>query len=251
MARNSSKTVLFLCTGNYYRSRFAEILFNATAKRMGLPWVAHSRALALERGSGNVGPIAKSVLKWLETKGIRDIVSTCRLPQSVVERDFEAAEIVIALHQIEHQPLIEGRFPTTLNQVEFWNIDDDPRALDRIEAGVNSLIARLISGRDSSERNVPATVPIPKQLEKPKLTPKPVTVRVGRETKGRRGKGVTLIWDLPGTEETIRDLATTLKQRCGTGGTVKDRQIEIQGDQRDRITAVLIEMGYLVKRVGG
>jgi predicted translation initiation factor SUI1 len=251
MARNSPKTVLFLCTGNYYRSRFAEILFNATAKRMGLPWVAHSRALALERGSGNVGPIAKTVLKWLETKGIQDIVSTCRLPQSVTEGDFQTAEKVIALKQAEHQPLLEQRFPSRLNQVEFWNVDDDPRALDLIEAEVNGLIARLIGGRDSTERNDPPHVPIPKQLEKPKPTPKPVTVRVGRETKGRRGKGVTLVWDLPGTEETIRDLATTLKQRCGTGGTVKDRQIEIQGDQRDRITAVLIEMGFLVKRVGG
>lgn len=56
----SSKNVLFLCTGNYYRSRYAEILFNSVAGRMGLPWRASSRGLALERGVNNVGPMAVS-----------------------------------------------------------------------------------------------------------------------------------------------------------------------------------------------
>src|SRR5262249_57225544 len=60
MARRSEKTVLFLCTGNYYRSRFAEALFNSVAGRMGLPWRASSRGLALERGVNNVGPMAVS-----------------------------------------------------------------------------------------------------------------------------------------------------------------------------------------------
>ncbi|MFO0937573.1 MAG: translation initiation factor [Gemmataceae bacterium] len=76
-------------------------------------------------------------------------------------------------------------------------------------------------------------------------------VRLGRESKGRRGKGVTLVWDLPGSDDDIQQLAATLKNRCGTGGTVKDRIIEIQGDQRDRIQALLEELGFSVKRVGG
>ncbi len=50
MAKSDNKTVLFLCTGNYYRSRFAEILFNSVAGNMGLPWQASSKGLALERG---------------------------------------------------------------------------------------------------------------------------------------------------------------------------------------------------------
>jgi low molecular weight protein-tyrosine phosphatase len=53
-------TVLFLCTGNYYRSRFAEILFNSVTGKMGLSWKATSRGLALERGVNNVGPMAVS-----------------------------------------------------------------------------------------------------------------------------------------------------------------------------------------------
>ena len=57
MAKRRDKTVLFLCTGNYYRSRFAEVLFNSVAGKMGLAWQASSRGLALERGVNNVGPI--------------------------------------------------------------------------------------------------------------------------------------------------------------------------------------------------
>lgn len=60
-----------------------------------------------------------------------------------------------------------------------------------------------------------------------------------------------MIWDIPGTEAALHELAATLKNRCGTGGTVKDQTIEIQGDQRDRVTVVLEEMGFRVKRVGG
>ena len=60
------RTVLFLCTGNYYRSRFAEIVFNSLAREAGLAWRAESRGLAVERGAGNVGPLsahaAKSVM---------------------------------------------------------------------------------------------------------------------------------------------------------------------------------------------
>ncbi|MGH2551834.1 MAG: translation initiation factor [Thermomicrobiales bacterium] len=76
-------------------------------------------------------------------------------------------------------------------------------------------------------------------------------VRVGRETKGRRGKGVTTVSDVPVAETELLELAATLKQKCGTGGTVKDGVIEIQGDQRDRLTSVLEAMGYRVKRSGG
>ena len=80
---------------------------------------------------------------------------------------------------------------------------------------------------------------------------KPVTLKVGRETAGRRGKGVTTVFDLPLDDDGVRELAALLKQRCGTGGTVKDGRIEIQGDQRERIVAELEKLGYKVKRVGG
>lgn len=76
-------------------------------------------------------------------------------------------------------------------------------------------------------------------------------VRVGRETKGRRGKGVTLITGLPLDDSGLRALAKELKQRCGTGGTVKGGVIEIQGDHRDLLAAELAGRGYSVKLSGG
>lgn len=76
-------------------------------------------------------------------------------------------------------------------------------------------------------------------------------VRVGRETKGRAGKGVTIITGVPLAGDQLAALATALKKRCGTGGTVKDGVIEIQGDHRDVLVAELTQRGFRVKKAGG
>ena len=76
-------------------------------------------------------------------------------------------------------------------------------------------------------------------------------VRVSRETKGRKGKGVTLITGLPLDQAGLQKLAKQLKRKCGAGGTVKDRVIEIQGDHRDVLLPELQARGYTVKRAGG
>jgi translation initiation factor 1 len=73
-------------------------------------------------------------------------------------------------------------------------------------------------------------------------------VRVGFETKGRKGKGVTVISGLMMTTDELKDLAREFKTRCGTGGTVKEGTIEIQGDHRDRLIAELQSRGYTVRR---
>jgi translation initiation factor 1 len=77
------------------------------------------------------------------------------------------------------------------------------------------------------------------------------TVRVGRETKGRKGKGVTVITGLPLGNEDLQALASQLKRRCGAGGTLRDGVIEIQGDHRDALTAELIKRGFAAKKSGG
>jgi translation initiation factor 1 len=77
------------------------------------------------------------------------------------------------------------------------------------------------------------------------------SIRVGRETSGRAGKGVTTITGLPLTVAEIDALATRLKKRCGSGGTVRDGVIEIQGDHRDSIVAELLKMGWPAKKSGG
>ncbi len=76
-------------------------------------------------------------------------------------------------------------------------------------------------------------------------------VRISRETKGRKGKGVTLISGLSLNEKELKTLAKQLKQRCGTGGAVKKGVIEIQGDQRDILFQELQTLGYQPKRSGG
>lgn len=76
-------------------------------------------------------------------------------------------------------------------------------------------------------------------------------VRIRRETAGRNGKGVTTISGLTVDENELKNLAKHLKQLCGTGGSVKDGIIEIQGDQRDKIKPELEKRGHTVKLAGG
>lgn len=76
-------------------------------------------------------------------------------------------------------------------------------------------------------------------------------VRLRRETKGRKGKGVTLVDGVLLGSADLKKLAKELKARCGTGGTVKDGIIEIQGDHRDLLLNVLQDKGYTVKKAGG
>jgi translation initiation factor 1 len=72
-------------------------------------------------------------------------------------------------------------------------------------------------------------------------------VRVGRESKGRKGKGVTLVTGVPLPVDELKLLAKELKQKCGTGGTLKDGLIEIQGDHRDTLRELLRSKGWIVK----
>ncbi len=76
-------------------------------------------------------------------------------------------------------------------------------------------------------------------------------MRVARETKGRKGKGVTVVTGLGLPAEELKELAARLKRICGSGGTVKDGAIEIQGDHRDRVVEELTRAGYAAKRAGG
>jgi translation initiation factor 1 len=76
-------------------------------------------------------------------------------------------------------------------------------------------------------------------------------VRIQRESKGRGGKTVTVITGVPLDDTELQKLAGELKRRCGTGGTIKDGHIEIQGDHRDLLLTELEKRGYKVKKAGG
>lgn len=92
----------------------------------------------------------------------------------------------------------------------------------------------------------------PCRCRKPKsLPPEQQTAAIYRERKGRGGKTVTVVRDLQLTPQDRKSLAKLLKKTCGTGGTVKDDSIEIQGDHRDKVAAKLRSLGYKTKFVGG
>ena len=103
-------------------------------------------------------------------------------------------------------------------------------------------------------KNTPGSqLPPKKKKDQQKPSPKKGDgiIRVGRETKGRKGAGVTVITGIPLHPEGLEKLAKQFKQQCGTGGTVKNGVIEIQGDHRDLLVAELTARGYTVKRSGG
>ncbi|MBA7472944.1 hypothetical protein ES707_08276 [subsurface metagenome] len=141
------KKILFLCTGNYYRSRYAEEIFNHIAGREGLPWRAFSRGAAEKGSPDNVGPMSRFALEALQAQAIVPDGLT-RAPMPCVLADFHDAHLVIALKEAEHRPLIEQRFPEIANSVTYWHVDDiefapPSIALPMIDAHVRDLIAAL------------------------------------------------------------------------------------------------------------
>jgi protein-tyrosine phosphatase len=118
-----SNQILFLCTGNYYRSRYAEELFNFRARSEGLAWRAFSRGVAEKGSPENVGPMSRFALEALQAKAIMP-EGAARYPLSCTLADFDQAQLVIALKEAEHRPLIEHRFPEVANRVRYWHVDD-------------------------------------------------------------------------------------------------------------------------------
>jgi len=119
----SERRVLFLCTGNYYRSRYAEEVFNHHASREGLAWRAFSRALAERCSPENVGPMSPLAVKALLAKGIC-AGSAARNPIPCSLTDFDGVDLVVALKEAEHRPMLERRFHGISNPIEYWDVDD-------------------------------------------------------------------------------------------------------------------------------
>jgi len=141
--------VLFLCTGNYYRSRFAEHLFNHLAKDYALSWQAYSRGLATELVEEEAGPISPFTLQALAERGI-PMDGQVRPPIQVSEHDLACAHQVIALKQAEHQPLLSLKFPAWAERVEYWHVHDIDFAspedsIPQIEEEIHRLLKRFAS----------------------------------------------------------------------------------------------------------
>ncbi|NJL79567.1 MAG: low molecular weight phosphatase family protein [Richelia sp. RM2_1_2] len=143
------KKILFLCTANYFRSRFAELLFNDLARKQGLEWEADSRGIALGRGIPIIGAISWFTIRKLQSQGVI-LPKTQRNPIQVNSEDFQTAEIIIAMNEAEHRHLMLEKFPEWVDKVEYWNIRDSHQglpsiALRKLENNIIQLIERLTS----------------------------------------------------------------------------------------------------------
>lgn len=140
--------VLFICTGNYYRSRFAEIYFNVTAEKFGLPVNAFSRGLGAAK-SRNKGPISVFTTDFL-TELQMPAPPAWDYPVQLIDPDFDRANRVIAMDETEHRPMMERDFPHRLGAVTFWEYPDiqfkaPSTVLPAIRQAVDGLIDEFIA----------------------------------------------------------------------------------------------------------
>jgi len=143
------REILFICTGNYYRSRFAEAVFNHLAPKAG-GCAAFSRGLAIHVVEGDLSVHTELALRQ---RGI-DRAMTSVTRTALTEDDLARAHQVIALKHDEHRPMMERQFPAWASRITYWSIHDidqaDPSAaLPEIEAKIRVLLEELEAGNHS------------------------------------------------------------------------------------------------------
>lgn len=135
-------TVMFLCTGNYYRSRFAEHFFNEQARQRQLMWQATSRGL--QPSLENLGFMSRHALDRLNSLGMTPR-ERLRLPMDLQSSDLMTAELTIAMNEVEHRPLMAARFPEWTERVRYWSIYDlDVADADSGLAAIESAVLALL-----------------------------------------------------------------------------------------------------------
>ncbi len=141
----SESKLLFLCTGNYYRSRFAEVLFNLRAQAAGIAWRADSRAVDLPASRKYIrGPISPFTREALAARGIT-LPDDLRHPIQIEEADLLAAHRIIAMKEAEHRAPLERMFPQQAHRVEYWLMHDiDCAEPTDCLAEIDRAVARLV-----------------------------------------------------------------------------------------------------------
>lgn len=138
--------VTFLCSANFYRSRFAEHLFNHLAPAAGIPWRADSRGLRVGFW-GDVGAISEFTVDALQARGIA-VEAEPRYPIPLTLADLVKSHLVVAVKEVEHRAMVQEQFPDWVDTVEYWDVDDidcatPDEALEYLEHRVRALIERL------------------------------------------------------------------------------------------------------------
>ena len=145
------RRILFLCSGNYYRSRFAELLFNHLVEAQKLKFLADSAGLWPECSAHNPGPMSPHTIAALAERGV-PLPAVLRAPRDVQRADVADSFLTVAVKDSEHRPLVMHLFPELLDRVEFWHIDDvgdapPSVAIPMIESHVRALVQRLATTR--------------------------------------------------------------------------------------------------------
>lgn len=149
MTKSQPRTVLFVCSGNYYRSRLAELLFNHYAAKANVAWRADSRGLLEQTKYQGLSP---SAVRYLEEKKLGELLQNPRKPMPLRFDDLEKADLSIGLSRAEHESMFLTRFGQIPRHMEkqgklrYWNVDDLPPPGSRI----GSLIRAILTGKQSA-----------------------------------------------------------------------------------------------------
>jgi protein-tyrosine phosphatase len=136
--------ILFICTGNFYRSRFAEAVFNYRSEQQQLPWTAFSRGLAVHLAEGFLSSFTAEALQARQI----DLRHTGRQRIQLSEQDLLQSARRIALDRTEHYPMMQNQFPGWDDKIEYWHVPDIPYrsfedALPEIEQKIIQLLQEV------------------------------------------------------------------------------------------------------------
>ena len=155
------KRVLFLCTGNYFRSRFSELLFrDLIAKHQCSDAVeVTSAGLNVTPDSGNVGAMAPEAIQALAERDISVDPAVLPMPHQVERNELDAADVVVAVDEAAHRPMVQAQFPEREQAVRFWTVKDlgeeeggeeeggDP--ISQLERQVQQLFSELVQDTEA------------------------------------------------------------------------------------------------------